>query len=141
MEEININLQVFVGNKKKYSYIKVPTEKLSFNFRYNEYSTFEDLMYHITPLIKTKICPCFNFYYNNLKINFKDKIRILNNYKKEGIFNSGKIDLSIECNTCNCSEIFLKYFSKQKIEILKSFELTENELKKKKMKIMKILKK
>lgn len=65
-EEININLQIFYL-RKNYSFRKVPTEKISFNFSYNQHSTFEDLMDHIIPLSHTKICPCFIFYYNNKK--------------------------------------------------------------------------
>ena len=129
MEEININLQVFVGRKL---YDKIPTETLTFNFFYNTDSTFEDLLYYITPLFKTKICPCFIFYCSRKKINIDNKITILNQYiKKEGELTSGKIDFSIECNKCNCNEIFLKYFSKKKIEILKRLERLENELKNK----------
>ena len=66
--------------------------------------------------------PIFFFCCNYLKIDIIEKIIILHKYIQEGILTSRKIELTIECKKYNCSEIFLKYFSKPKIEILKTFE-------------------
>ncbi len=63
-------------------------------------------MNYIIPLCHTKICPCFIFYDNNKKINIDYKV---NQYIKREKSNPAKINLSIECNKYNCSEIFLKY--------------------------------
>ena len=119
MENITIKLKIFNSNTKD-SHRKKLIEEISFDFLYNTKSTFEDLMNHIMLLLSpTNICPCFNFYYNEFKINLNEKISILkNNFK--GLI-SNKIELSLQENKCNCSEIF-KNFSKSKIEILKLFE-------------------
>ena len=121
MENITIKLKIFNSNSM-YFYRKNTAKEISFDFLYNRNSTFEDLMNHIMLLLSsTKICPCFNFYFNDFKININDKITILNAYIKGGIISSKKIELSLQINKCNCSEIF-KNFSKSKIEILKMYE-------------------
>ena len=121
MKRIYITLSIFCSkyNEKE--------EELSFYYNYNSTSTFEDLFDYLISFCESKICPCFNFYYNEFKINMNDKITILKNHIKGELIDSNKIFLSLRYSKCNCSETF-KYFPESKIEILKLFEETQKKL-------------
>ena len=116
MKRIYITLSIFCSkyNEKE--------EELSFYYNYNSTSTFEDLFDYLISFCESKICPCFNFYYNEFKININDKFTILKNHIEGGILSSSNIDLSLQINKCYCSEIF-KNFSKSKKIVIKDSQI------------------
>ena len=99
------------------------TENISFNYTFNQNSTFEDLLEcTASNFPESNICPCFKFQFPN------------KNQKQTDINKDLKIsDIISKCNQfnlvnnfsdkkCHCSSLFKNNFKSSKIEILKRFD-------------------
>ena len=98
-------------------------ENISFNYTFNQNSTFEDLLEcTASNFPESNICPCFKFQFPN------------KNQKQTDINKDLKIsDIISKCNQfnlvnnfsdkkCHCSSLFKNNFKSSKIEILKRFD-------------------
>ena len=116
MEEIQIQLNIILSNKN--------IEDLTFYYTYVPNSKFNNLIDYISSFSKTKICPCYTFYFDKFKIGIDDEINILKKYIKKGLISSDKINLSLINKNKECSEKEIhKFFSLSKKKILKEFEI------------------
>ena len=104
-------------------------ENISFNYTFNQNSTFEDLLEcTASNFPESNICPCFKFQFPN------------KNQKQTDINKDLKIsDIISKCNQfnlvnnfsdkkCHCSSLFKNNFKSSKIEILKRFDNYINEV-------------
>ena len=116
MEEIQIQLKIFL--------LKKNIEDLTFYYTYVPNSKFNNLIDYISSFSKTKICPCYTFYFDKFKIEIDDEINILKKYIKKGLISSDKINLFLINKNKECSEKEMhKFFSLSKKEILNEFEI------------------
>ena len=117
MEEIQIHLKIISSNKN--------TEELTFYYTYVPNSKFNNLIDYISSFSKTKICPCYTFYFDKFKIGIDEELNILKKFIKKGlIISSNEIDLFLINKTKECSEKEMhKFFSLSKKEILNEFEI------------------
>ena len=116
MEEIQIHLKIILSNKN--------IEELTFYYTYVPNSKFNNLIDYISSFSKTKICPCYTFYFDKFKIGIDEELKILKKFIKKGLIISSKeIDLFLINKTKECSEKEMhKFFSLSKKEILNEFE-------------------
>ena len=116
MEQIQIQLNIILFNKN--------VEELTFSYTYFPNSKFINLIDYISSLSKTKICPCYTFYFDKFKIEIDDEINILKKFIKKGIISSDKINLFLINKNKECSQKEMhNFFSLSKIEILNEFEI------------------
>ena len=96
---------------------------ISFDYIYNQNSTFEDLLeFTLNIFPESNICPCFEFKYQN---NKKKLIDINKNSKiNEYISKIHQFYLVINSSDkkCHCNSLYNNYFKRRKIEILRSFD-------------------
>ena len=115
MEEIQIQLKIILSNKN--------IEDLTFYYTYVPNSKFNNLIDYISSFSKTKICPCYTFYFDKFKIGIDEELNILKKFIKKRLISSNKIDLFLINKTKECSEKEMhKFFSLSKKEILNEFE-------------------
>ena len=100
--------------------------QLQFNYSYNNYTTYENLLEYVCLLFPDyKFCPCYHFSNSNNFINndvcLAETNDINNNLKISNINNDYK---------CHCSKEIKDYFKKNKMTIIELYEKENENLKK-----------
>ena len=103
--------------------------KTSFNFPFNDETTFNDALDYISyKLPSYNICPCFDFhYYKDSELSKIDK--------NSKIIELNESEITINSQNCKCSKIFKKYFKKSKIEIINDLNEKDKIIEKKEKEI------